>query len=206
MKLEQKPVSSFHGDWSKNCGIGLLQIRHQDTWQRTKWSYFSSLCPRIPWRMLCQAGDEPRRITKGRVYINSEKGRVSLLAQYRNKECCKYFCASFISVNSSCFHVWLVLCLSPISWDYFRRLLIHPQETQRRNKYRPINGTYILSLIPVSSKQFCGPGSSVGIATNYGLDGPGIESRWGRDFPHLFRPVLGPTQPSVQWVPGFSRG
>jgi hypothetical protein len=30
-----------------------------------------------------------------------------------------------------------------------------------------------------------GPGSSVGIATDYGLDGPGIESRWGRDFPHL---------------------
>ena len=28
-----------------------------------------------------------------------------------------------------------------------------------------------------------GPGSSVGIATNYGLDGPGMESRWGRDFP-----------------------
>jgi hypothetical protein len=26
----------------------------------------------------------------------------------------------------------------------------------------------------------CGPGSSVGIATDYGLDGPGIESRWGR--------------------------
>jgi len=24
----------------------------------------------------------------------------------------------------------------------------------------------------------CGPGSSVGIATSYGLDGPGIESRW----------------------------
>jgi len=27
-----------------------------------------------------------------------------------------------------------------------------------------------------------GPGSSVGIATGYGLDGPGIESLWGRDF------------------------
>jgi hypothetical protein len=25
--------------------------------------------------------------------------------------------------------------------------------------------------------------SSVGIATDHGLDGPGIESRWGRDFP-----------------------
>jgi hypothetical protein len=28
-----------------------------------------------------------------------------------------------------------------------------------------------------------GPVSSDSIATDYGLDGPGIESRWGRDFP-----------------------
>jgi len=28
----------------------------------------------------------------------------------------------------------------------------------------------------------CGPGSAVGIATAYGLDGPGIESRWGEIF------------------------
>jgi hypothetical protein len=27
-----------------------------------------------------------------------------------------------------------------------------------------------------------GRDSSVGIATGYGMDGPGIESRWGRDF------------------------
>jgi hypothetical protein len=52
----------------------------------------------------------------------------------------------------------------------------------------------------------CGPGSSVGIATDYGLNGPEIESRWGRDFPHLSRPALGPTQPPVQSVPGLSRG
>jgi hypothetical protein len=30
-----------------------------------------------------------------------------------------------------------------------------------------------------------------------GLDGPGIESRWGRDFSHTSRPALGPTQPPV---------
>jgi len=48
--------------------------------------------------------------------------------------------------------------------------------------------------------------SSVGTATRYGLDGPGIESRGGQDFPYSPRPALGPTQPPIQWVPGLSRG
>ena len=38
---------------------------------------------------------------------------------------------------------------------------------------------------------------SVGITTRYGLDGPGIESRWGRDFPHPSRPALWPTQSPI---------
>jgi len=48
--------------------------------------------------------------------------------------------------------------------------------------------------------------SAVGIATRYRLDGPGIEFRWGRDFPHPSRLALGPAQPSMQWVPGLCRG
>ena len=34
----------------------------------------------------------------------------------------------------------------------------------------------------------CGPGSAVGIATDYGPDGPGIESRWGEIFRRPDRP------------------
>jgi hypothetical protein len=49
-------------------------------------------------------------------------------------------------------------------------------------------------------------GSSVGIASRYGLDCQRIEYWWGPDFPHLSRPALALTQSSVQWVPGHSRG
>jgi hypothetical protein len=49
-----------------------------------------------------------------------------------------------------------------------------------------------------------GRDSSVGIATCYGLDGPGVKSRWERDFSRLSRPALGSTQPPKQRIPCFS--
>jgi hypothetical protein len=62
-----------------------------------------------------------------------------------------------------------------------------------------INSVYLIVLKVV-------PGSSVGIATGYELDGRGSNIGGGRDFPHLSRPDLEPNQPPVQWVPGISLG
>jgi hypothetical protein len=51
-------------------------------------------------------------------------------------------------------------------------------------------------------KIIVGQDSVVGIATCYGVHGPGIESWWGLGFLHPSRPALWPTQ----LVPGLSWG
>jgi len=62
--------------------------------------------------------------------------------------------------------------------------------------------TQISILLFVKSS---GPGSSVDIATDYGLDGP--ESNPGGDeIFHPSIPALVPTQPPVKWVRDLSRG
>jgi len=55
-----------------------------------------------------------------------------------------------------------------------------------------------------SNTVICGPGSSIGVATDNGLDGPESNPGWD-EIIRPSRPTLGPTQPPVKWVPGLSR-
>jgi len=73
----------------------------------------------------------------------------------------------FTSGNSFCFfHIfWPKICMQVFSYTSYMPCPFHPQW---------IDYPYIVWGV--------GRDSSVGIATGYGLDGPGIESRWGRDF------------------------
>ena len=50
-----------------------------------------------------------------------------------------------------------------------------------------------------------GPDSTVGIATDYVLDGPG-SNPGGDEIFRSSRPAMGPTQPPVKWVSVLSRG
>jgi len=60
----------------------------------------------------------------------------------------------------------------------------------------------ILKFLVIDS----GRDNSVGVATRFDLDGPGIESRWGRDFPHLSRPALGAHPAPYTGGPGLFPG
>jgi len=65
-----------------------------------------------------------------------------------------------------------------------------PKHKHKEHKNKSIE--FNLSVFICMFYDNMGPDSSVTVATCYGLDGLGIESQWGRDFPHLSIPTLGP--------------
>jgi hypothetical protein len=108
----------------------------------------------------------------------------------RHKKLCQYFLNKHHVRN-----VYVFLCDAMYVYFYVRICVLCCYVQRKCQKEI---STFILSRV--------GRDSVVGIATCYGLEGPGIESRWGRDFPQLSRPAPGPAQPPIQWVPGLCRG
>jgi hypothetical protein len=75
--------------------------------------------------------------------------------------------------------LWLWQNVSPIKIDSHSELL-------RRQKFLmslPMHIHQLILWIASDSSTICGPGSSVGIVTDYRLDSLGMEPRWGPDFP-----------------------
>ena len=89
--------------------------------------------------------------------------------------------------------------------DVCRILRARRCDVHANNEGKSPNAPLICCVFVILSVTICGPGSSVGIATDYGLDGPG--SNPGGD--EIFRPprlALGPTQPSVNGYRVFPGG
>ena len=91
-------------------------------------------------------------------------------------------------------------------WDLIRRLKFNAQGKEQEGGGVKGAGKGVLRTFSDLVHERVDRDISVGIATRYGLDGPGLESRWGRHFPHSFRPALVLTQLPIEWVPGLFRG
>ena len=85
-----------------------------------------------------------------------------------------------------------------------------PVSRLRISRWR-LNVDEVLGVVPgrraisKGSLLICGPGISIAIATDYGLDSPG-SNPGGDEIYRASRPALGTTQPPVQWKLGLSRG
>ena len=78
---------------------------------------------------------------------------------------------------------------SSLNSELFAHQNTHTRTHQNQTKPLPFSHVLIRIMDIHIIEVRVGRDSAVGTATRYGLDGPGIEYRWGRDFPHPSRPV-----------------
>ena len=97
-----------------------------------------------------------------------------------------YSCHSYPACKSHLFCASLLSYVACLALPYFATLFYNQQDFRK------------------NIMEYSGPDSSVGVATDYGLDGPGSNPS-GDEIFRPSRPTLGPTQPPVKWVLGLSR-
>ena len=88
----------------------------------------------------------------------------------------------------------LILCKEDISNIILINLIFHRLYSGDLFQNAPLTHSYLCEVFTPKG----GRDSVVGIATRYGLDSPGIEASWGRDFPRPSRTAPGPIQLLVQ--------
>jgi hypothetical protein len=90
-----------------------------------------------------------------------------------------------------CVLIFLILQFRLSRYPYSSAVEMAHRKRKIRTHFRTVSSLCIASETEVND-------SSVGIATRYGLDGPQIESRWGRNFPAHVQTALGPIQPPIK--------
>ena len=68
--------------------------------------------------------------------------------------------------------------------------------------FRAKRSDWLLRNVMVFLVRDGGPGQLSWYSDSLGHNIPGIESRWGQDFPHPSTSARVPTEPPVKWVPG----
>jgi len=91
-------------------------------------------------------------------------------------------------------------------WKQSHLFFFMPCDLQRPVSFEvgALSRSYVFSSFNENLSTSRSRDSSVGTSTRYGLNGPEIKSRWGRDFPHLSRPAVRPAQLPIEGVPGLS--
>ena len=125
----------------------------------------------------------------------------------KSERCCCCVCCMSIGCNTcwgqgAPMQTWLELrreTLYSFSWQN----TIHYPTKCTLLQYTGLTGSAL--FFQVYKFNSCGPSSSVGVATDYELDGLGSNPS-GDEIFRPSRPALGPTQPPVKWIPCLSRG
>ena len=119
-----------------------------------------------------------------------------------------FLCLLCILIDNIYLHIYairvFIYCASYIDYvtsDTELRKSATNEKFRRRSEHFFYQVSYSSHRIKVLTVKFysqsqilqVGRDSSVGTANRYGLDCPGVESRWGWDFPHPSVPGLGPT-------------
>ena len=182
--------------------VNLSHLRHDDTEGQCSYR-----CTHFYISPVSRQLSHPGCITRGTSCIGGREDPTSCLDTQRHKNIpcrCRYSNPEHPARN-------LVITAVYSTWiERLRPGVVHFNLGRGKDLVEPFFGAPIW-LRDTNRKNFTiiysmGRDSSVGIATRYGLEGPGIETRWGRDFPHPSKSAMGPTQPTIQWLAGLSRG